>query len=172
MGRRHTPPQRRRTLPLRIETEETCGDLRGGAGVRDPRGARCLAPARPEGREGDGRCGTARACADPALAVPRQPHPCARVLARGRGEGRRPRRLARAHVTRAEEIGAAAARGGRLVQRWALTATSPPPPRSRRSLDGTFSPARLVDAAAASLSPRRPEEEEEGEEETPAGPPP
>lgn len=39
--------------------------------------------------------------------------------------------------------------------------SSPPPPFSPRSLDGTFYSARLVDAASASLSPRRPEEEEE-----------
>lgn len=106
------------------------------------------------------RCGAARACADLALATPRPQHPCARVpAARAGGGAAAPPPRARGHVTRAEGIGAAAARGGRLVQRLELTAGSPPP-LSPGSLDGTFSSARLVGAAAASLPPRRPEEEE------------
>lgn len=104
---------------MRSETEkEVWGDWRGW---RAKRGPGVLLPrdrGKGERLRGVGR----RACADLTLAVPRQPHPCARVLARGREEGRRPLRLARGHVTWAEEIGAAAARGGRLVQRLALTA--------------------------------------------------
>lgn len=108
---------------------------------------------------------------------PKLQHPCARVPARGREEGRAgPPPRARGHVTPAEEIGAAAARGGRLVQRLALTEGSLPPPpplppppscSSFWSFDGTFSSARLAAAAASpSTAARR------GGGEDAAGPPP
>lgn len=108
-----------------------------------------------EGRLEKG-AGTTHACASPTTASP-----CRSPRARAGGGTRRLLRPARAHVTAAEEIGAAAARGGRVGQCSALTAGTPPPPPPG-SLDGTCSLDRLaVAAATASPPPRRSEEEEE-----------
>ncbi|MBZ3888334.1 Elongation of very long chain fatty acids protein 4 [Sciurus carolinensis] len=88
--------------------------------------------------------------------------------ARAGGGALQPPAPARGHVTPAEEIGAAATRGSRVVQHPAALAAGSPPPPPLGNLDDTFSSTQLVDSAAAvSPPPRRPEEEER-----PAGPPP
>ncbi|XP_047275584.1 uncharacterized protein LOC124901350 [Homo sapiens] len=105
---------------------------------------------------------TARACASPVGVAPlsaaslRQRVP---ILGREGGRrGGRPPAPARGHVTPAEEIGGAAARGCRLVQRTVLAAGPPPPPRlSPGNLDDAF---RLALPSAASPPPRRLEEQE------------
>lgn len=155
-----------------------------GETTRGSRRVSICAPAKAEVDQEEG-CGAACACAAlapvaplPPPPVPKLQHPCARVPARGREEGRAgPPPRARGHVTPAEEIGAAAARGGRLVQRLALTEGSLPPPpplppppscSSFWSFDGTFSSARLAAAAAASPSTAA----RRGGGEDAAGPPP
>ncbi|KAF5915464.1 hypothetical protein HPG69_014785 [Diceros bicornis minor] len=151
------PVERRRTPPQEPDAGEgggegAWGDSRGKATRRSPR---VLAPARP--RKGERGARGARLRGPGSGRPPTAASLRASPRARAGGGARRPLRPARAHVTRAQEIGAAAARGGRLVQCPALTAGSPSPPPPG-SLDGTFSSARL--AAAASPPPRRPEEEE------------
>lgn len=142
---------------LGTEAGKEPGRLAAGG---DKERARCRSSATRAGsrREGCGRHAPARTWLRP----PPTPHPPTAASlrksprARAGGGARRPLRPARTHVTRAEEIGAAAP-AGRLVQCPALTAGSPPP-SPPGSLDGTFATAAA--AAAASPLPRRSEEEE------------